>query len=103
MFYLNTGDLVYVPTAEELKSGIIDAEINPDNVYYAKSFDKGNSYFVRANIANQIINQKDVKELKIQDPYVFSDNNDINIFVRTICVQIKIDRLGNIIQLNRKL
>lgn len=103
LFCLSPGDLVYVPTAEELESGIIDVEINPDNVYSAKSFDKGNAYFVKANIANQIINQKDIKELKIQDPYVFSDNNDANIFVRTICVPVKVDRLGKIIMLNRKL
>lgn len=103
LFCLSPGDLVYVPTAEELESGIIDAVINPDNVYSAKSFDKGNAYFVKANIANQIINQKDIKELKIQDPYVFSDNNDANIFVRTICVPVKVDRLGKIIMLNRKL
>lgn len=103
LFCLSPGDLVYVPTAEELESGIIDVEINPDNVYSAKSFDKGNAYFVKANIANQIINQKDIKELKIQDPYVFSDNNDANIFVRTICVPVKVDRLGNIIMLNHKL
>ena len=97
LFYLSPGDLVYVPTEEELESAVINHQIDPNRIYKAVSFNKSDSYFIKVDVATSIIDKLEFGALnKIS-------RNDSNLLIKEHCIPIKVDRLGNIIMLNRKL
>lgn len=97
LFYLSPGDLVYVPTEEELESAVINHQIDPNRIYKAVSFNKSDSYFIKVDVATSIIDKLEFGALNKVS------RNDSNLLIKEHCIPIKVDRLGNIIMLNRKL
>ena len=97
LFYLSPCDLVYVPTAEEIESGVIADVIDTDRIYKAVSFNGAQSFFIKYSVASPVVDKKEYGPLNKAERTITGE------MIKAICVPIKVDRLGNIVQLNRKL
>lgn len=91
LFVLSPGDLVYLP--EKGESNVIDKS----RIYKMISFTGNRLYGIPYQIANVIVDKVEFSQLnKIE----FCELNGEKISLKEICVPIKIDRLGNIVELN---
>ena len=97
LFYLSPGDLVYVPTAEEIEMGMIAEEIDKNRIYKAVSFNGAQAFFIKSSVATSIIDKKEYGPLNKMERSIADE------MIKAICIPIKVDRLGNIIMLNPKL
>ena len=97
LFYLSPGDLVYVPTAEEIEMGMIAEEIDKNRIYKAVSFNGAQAFFIKSSVATSIIDKKEYGPLNKMERSITDE------MIKAICIPIKVDRLGNIIRLNPKL
>ena len=97
LFYLSPGDLVYVPTAEEIEMGMIAEEIDKNRIYKAVSFNGAQAFFIKSSVATSIIDKKEYGPLNKMERSIADE------MIKAICIPIKVDRLGNIIRLNPKL
>ena len=97
LFWLSPNDLVYVPTPEEVETGRV-GEIDRKRIYKVVSFTGNRLYGIPQRVANLIIDKMEFYSLnKIE----FTDDRES---IKEICLPIKVDRLGNIIQIgNQKL
>lgn len=91
-FTLSPMDLVYVPTESEISTHLFD--YNPNNIYKVVSLDDENPNFILASIASMIIDKQE-----------FTRHNKTSRsldgrLVKNCCIPIKVDRLGNIIEIN---
>lgn len=93
IFVLSPNDLVYVPKAEEAGRPIDKSNISYDRIYKFVSCTGNEGHFVPANIANPII---DTKELGSNNKAQRAWTNEM---IKEICIPIKVDRLGNITKL----
>jgi CRISPR-associated endonuclease Csn1 len=112
IFILSPNDLVYLPTSEDLKVGIKAIDTKRIYKFIDPNSNKGN--FVPYSSANVIFSIKftDQKkrgiEYSIQDEYGVGSQASKNPraitgeMIKEICVPIKVDRLGNIVELNGK-
>lgn len=112
LFILSPNDLVYLPTSDDLKEGIKAIDTKRIYKFIDPNSNKGN--FVPYSSANVVfsINFTDQKkrgvEYSIQDEYGVGSQASKNPraitgeMIKEICVPIKVDRLGNIIELNGK-
>ena len=96
LFWLSPNDFVYLPTKEELEKGVDISSIDRNRVYKMVSSSGTQCFFVKCNVANCII-----------DKYEFSPLNKMeraitNEMIKDICIPIKVDRLGIIIEFNCK-
>ncbi len=107
---LKVGDLVYVPTPEELESPhhIKDIDWNGkdkkrvfDSTYIAKSFNKKQAFFIPHNVASSL--ESEGKELgsnnkaeKAWDASILKDGT----MIKDVCIPIQVDRLGNIVKVH---
>lgn len=89
-FILSPGDLVYVPTPEELIKGV--KEINRKQIYKFVSSSDTNAYFVPATVASPIVNKVEYTQLNK------TPRTDTDELIREICIPIKVNRLGNIVE-----
>ncbi|MCQ2287137.1 MAG: type II CRISPR RNA-guided endonuclease Cas9, partial [Bacteroidales bacterium] len=91
-FTMSPTDLVYVPTESEISTHFFD--YNPNNIYKVVSLDDENPNFILASIASMIIDKQE-----------FTRHNKTSRsldgrLIKNICIPIKVDRLGNIIEFN---
>ena len=94
LFILSPNDLVYLPTKEELKNGIV--AIDKGRVYKFVSCTGNEGHFVPAIIASPILQTIELgSNNKAQKSWTGE-------MIKEICLPIKVDRLGNIIELNGK-
>lgn len=94
LFILSPNDLVYLPTREELKEGV--AEFDKTRIYKLVSFTGSRLYAIPFSVAKSIVDKMEFTQLnKIE----FADNK---LSIKETCVPIKVDRLGNVIELNGK-
>jgi len=112
LFILSPNDLVYLPTEEELKGGLEAVDRKRIYKFIDPNSNKGN--FVPYSSANVIfsINFTDQKKrgmsYPIQDEFGIGSQASKNPraitgeMIKETCVPIKVDRLGNIIELNGK-
>lgn len=115
LFILSPNDLVYLPTNEELKDGI--KVIDRNRIYKFVNSGGIQANFIPEYSANTLftMNKKTQKErfgaetyYTIQDEYGLGSPQSKNEravtgeMVKEICVPLKVDRLGNIIELNGK-
>ena len=96
LFSLSPNDLVYVPTPDELESGIISEPIDNSRIYKMVSANNNRCAFIPATVATPI-----------EDKVEFRSDNKIENLptgesIKSICIPIKIDRLGNISLLTTK-
>lgn len=117
LFVLSPNDLVYLPTNEELKGGVNVASIDKKRIYKFVSGSGSIADFIPAYSAGTIFtrNKKKQKEqfgsydfFVIQDEYGVGSPKSKNEravteeMVKEICLPLKVDRLGNVIEFNGK-
>ncbi len=94
LFILSPNDLVYLPTKEELKDGII--MINRKRIYKMVSSSGNQCFFIGDRVAKPIVDKVEFTSLNKAERAVSGE------MIKEVCVPIKVDRLGNIIELNGK-
>ena len=92
LFMLSPNDLVYLPTEDQIKNGI-DA-IDRTRIYKMVSCTGNRLYAIPYAVANTIVDKVEFSQLnKIE----FSDEK---LSIKTTCIPLKVDRLGNIVEVN---
>ena len=94
LFILSPNDLVYLPTKEELKNGIM--AVDNGRIYKFVSCTGNEGHFVPSIIASPILQTTELgSNNKAQKSWTGE-------MIKETCVPIKVDRLGNIIEFNGK-
>ena len=94
MFILSPNDLVYLPTKEELKDGIM--EMDKKRLYKMVSCTGNQCFFVDEKVARVIVDKVEFTSMNKAERAITGE------MIKETCVPIKVDRLGNIIELNGK-
>jgi len=97
-FWLSPNDLVYLPTPDDIDSNSLLGEIKKDRIYKMVSCTGNEGHFIPAFVANAIVQTVELgSNNKAQRAWT-------NEMVKEICVPLKVERLGNVIEMNgRKL
>ncbi len=94
LFILSPNDLVYLPTKDELKDGI--KAVDKKRIYKMVSCTGNEGHFAPARIANPILQTTELgSNNKAQRAWTGE-------MLKETCVPLKVDRLGNIVELNGK-
>ncbi len=94
MFILSPNDLVYLPTKEEIANGVKIAD--DKRIYKFVSCTGNEGHFIPAIIASPVIQTTELgSNNKAQKAWTGE-------MIKETCIPIKVDRLGNIIELNGK-
>jgi CRISPR-associated endonuclease Csn1 len=113
-FILSPNDLVYVPTSDELRNGINADKIDKSRVYKFVDSSGIQANFVPSNISKTIFSIKKDDQKKMFGCYKYNIQNEIGVgsrpgksqnaisgeMIKEICIPIKVDRLGNVIEFN---
>ena len=92
LFILSPNDLIYLSTEDSRKKNSID--VAHDRIFKVVSSTSNRLYAIPINIAKSIVDKVEYTQLnKIE----FTDKKES---IKEICIPIKVDRLGNIIELN---
>lgn len=107
LFWLSPNDLVYLLTKSDLRNGTIAQPLDNNRVYLVNDFNGGTIYFKPSSFAKALIdNEVDMKfdedKNKIIGSYSDKTASIDGIQIKDICVPLKVDRLGNIVELNGK-
>ncbi|MDY6347827.1 MAG: HNH endonuclease domain-containing protein, partial [Bacteroidales bacterium] len=94
MFILSPNDLVYLPTKEELRDGIM--EMDKKRLYKMVSCTGNQCFFVDEKVAKVIVDKVEFTSMNKAERAISGE------MLKETCVPIKVDRLGNIIELNGK-
>lgn len=94
LFILSPNDLMYLPMPEELKDEIY--KIDKSRIYKLVSCTGSRLYAIPFSVAKVIVDKMEFTQLNKVE---FTDDKSS---IKEICVPIKVDRLGNIIELNGK-
>ena len=94
LFILSPNDLVYVPTREELKEGI--KMIDRKRIYKMVSSSGNQCFFIGEKVAKSIVDKVEFTSLNKAERAITGE------MIKETCIPIKVDRLGNIIELNGK-
>ena len=115
LFTLSPNDLVYCPTKEQYGKVLTNSDIDCKRIYKMVSCDDGKCYFLPYSVASVIKKGVEFESLNKSQkaiPIELSSyesvckllkNNNINIsegeMIKNTCLPIKVDRLGNIIEI----
>ena len=94
LFILSPNDLVYLPTQEELKDGI--KVLDRKRIYKMVSCTGTACFFVDEKVAKVIIDKMEFSSLNKAERAITGE------MIKETCLPLKVDRLGNIIELNGK-
>ncbi|MBO4738490.1 MAG: type II CRISPR RNA-guided endonuclease Cas9, partial [Bacteroidales bacterium] len=94
LFILSPNDLVYLPTTEDLKNGIMVVE--KKRIYKMVSSSGNQCFFVSEKVAKSIVDKLEFSTLNKTERATTGE------MIKETCVPIKVDRLGNIIEINGK-
>ena len=94
LFILSPNDLVYLPTQEELKEGII--VIDRKRIYKMVSSSGNQCFFIGEEVAKSIVDKVEFTSLNKAERALTGE------MIKETCLPVKVDRLGNIIELNGK-
>lgn len=86
---LSPGDLVYVPTAEEIT--VKQYRYTKDRIYKMVSYSGTDCYFIAQSTASPILNKV---ELGLLNKIARTPSGEM---IKEICIPIKVDRLGNLL------
>ncbi|WP_418987744.1 type II CRISPR RNA-guided endonuclease Cas9 [Bacteroides heparinolyticus] len=92
LFWLSPNDLVYVPTEDEIERGKIEEPIDRRRIYKMVSSTSYQCFFIPYYIANPII---DTIELGSNNKAEKAWSGEM---IKSICIPISVDRLGNIVK-----
>lgn len=91
LFSLSPGDLVYLP-----KNGETTVD-DKTRIYKIVSFTNSRLYCIPYSVANSIVDKVEYTQLNKLE---FDNINNIRLSLKETCVPIKVDRLGNVIEIN---
>lgn len=94
LFTLSPNDLVYLPTNAEKESGMLNLPLDKDRVYKLVSITGNQLYFIKHTVAKSIVDKKEYSPLNKMERAVSGE------MIKETCIPIKVDRLGNIIEIN---
>ena len=94
LFILSPNDLVYLPTKDDLKDGI--KEVDKKRIYKMISSSGPQCFFIDEKVAKSIVDKVEFTTLNKAERAITGE------MIKEICIPIKVDRLGNIIELNGK-
>ncbi len=98
VFVLSPGDLVYLPTAEQRGKMLTSQEILHERIYKMASCTENRCYFINAEIASIIYDKVEYEKLnKIE-----KTTDELRQSIKDYCIPIRVDRLGNITEINGK-
>lgn len=92
LFWLSPNDLVYLPTEEERELGRMNESIDRGRIYKMVSCTGNEGHFIPANVANPIL---PIVELGSNNKAQRAWTNEM---IKEICIPVKVDRLGDIIE-----
>ena len=92
LFILSPNDLVYLPSFEEMKNGIKNVDKN--RIYKMVSSSGSQCFFIDEKVAKTIVDKVEFSSLNKAERAITGE------MVKETCIPIKVDRLGNIIELN---
>ncbi len=92
LFILSPNDLVYLPTEEQLAKGIKD--INKTRIYKMVSSSGSQCFFIDEKVAKVVVDKNEFSSLNKMERAITGE------MIKETCIPIKVDRLGNIIELN---
>lgn len=116
LFVLSPNDLVYLPTASERESGTVQQPLDRKRIYKMVDSSKGQVNFVPQSLARIIYsvskemakqyckdeNNLVVDELGMGSPKSKNERAITGEMIKESCIPIRVDRLGNIIEINNK-
>lgn len=89
---LSPNDLVYLPTADDLANGVVAQPLDRKRIYKMVSCTGNEGHFIPVRIANPILQTIELgSNNKAQKAWTGE-------MIKEICMPIKIDRLGNILE-----
>ena len=91
-FVLSPNDLVYVPTREEIESGHIIYPLDRMRIYKMVSCTGSQCFFIQHSVANVIVDKCEFYSLNKMERSIMGE------MIKEICIPIKVDRLGNLMQ-----
>lgn len=91
LFILSPNALVYVPSADYEKGNL---QIENNRIYKAVSFNKEQCFCTLCSIASSIVNKVEFTSSNKMERAITGE------MIKETCIPIKVDRLGNIIELN---
>lgn len=92
LFILSPNDLVYLPTKEELKDGITN--VDKKRIYKMVSATGNQCFFVDEKVSKVIYDKVEFSAMNKAERAISGE------MIKETCIPIKVDRLGNIIELN---
>ena len=92
LFILSPNDLVYLPTKEQLAKGIND--IDNTRIYKMVSSSGYQCFFIDEKVAKVVVDKMEFSSLNKMERAITGE------MIKETCIPIKVDRLGNIIELN---
>ena len=92
LFILSPNDLVYLPTAEDLKEGI--KKVDKKRIYKMVSCTGNQCCFISEKVAKVIYDKVEFSSMNKAERAITGE------MIKETCVPLKVDRLGNIVELN---
>ena len=96
LFVLSPNDLVYLPTEDEIKNGTIKRPLDKRRIYKMVSSSGNQCFFLQYNVASTIVDKMEFSPLNKMERAITGE------MIKEICVPIKVDRLGNITEVNNE-
>lgn len=95
IFVLSPNDLVYLPTKEELEKGEIGMPLDRDRIYKMVSSNSYQCFFVKHSIASSIVDKQEFSSSNKMERALTGE------MIKEICVPVKVDRLGQIVEIGK--
>lgn len=95
-FVLSPNDLVYLPTKEDIERGTISMPLDKGRIYKMVSSSGYQCFFIKYEVANVVVDKYEFSSLNKMERAITGE------MIKETCVPIKVDRIGNIIEINGK-
>ena len=93
-FVLSPNDLVYLPTKEDISQGTISMPLDKNRIYKMKSSSGNQCFFLKHEVANSIVRKYEFSSSDKMERAITGE------MIKETCIPIKVDRIGNIIEIN---
>jgi len=97
LFALSPNDLVYIPTPDEIERGIVDGELDRERIYKMVSCTGSICLFIPSTVAKSIVDKSEFSSLNKMERAITGE------MIKEICIPLKVDRLGEIVDFNGRL
>ena len=87
-YVLSPGDLVYLPTAEEVESGIVHQPLNRERIYKMVSATGRECDFIRETVASPIVDKVEFSPKNKMERAITGE------MIKETCIPLKVNRLG---------